>query len=91
MQKKSNGRKPNHSKTNREPEAEKKLGEDEHHGIVIEAMPNTMFKLKLEDGTEQIGYLAGKMRMHRIRVLIGDKVIFKSDPYGGKARIFKRL
>lgn len=60
-------------------------------GIVIEALPNTLFKVLLSDGTELLSYLAGKMRMHRIRVLVGDKVQLELEPYGGKARIFKRL
>lgn len=60
-------------------------------GVVIEALPNTMFKVRLEDGEEILAFLAGKMRMHRIRVLVGDKVEMTLDPYGGKARIFKRL
>ena len=60
-------------------------------GTVIEALPETMFKVLTEDGEEILAYLAGKMRMHRIKVLVGDKVEMKIDPYGGKARIFKRL
>lgn len=60
-------------------------------GTVIEALPETMFKVLTEDGEEVLSYLAGKMRMHRIKVLVGDKVEMKIDPYGGKARIFKRL
>ncbi len=61
-------------------------------GIVTEALPNTLFRVKLDsDGTEQLCYLAGKMRMNRIKVLIGDKVIMELEPYGGKARIIKRL
>lgn len=61
-------------------------------GVVIEALPNTMFKIKLDsNGEELLAYLAGKMRMNRIRVLIGDKVILELDPYGGKGRITKRL
>ena len=60
-------------------------------GTVIEALPNTLFKVLLEDGTEKLAFLAGKMRMNRIRVLVGDKVLMEIDPYGGKARIFKRL
>lgn len=60
-------------------------------GTVIEALPNTMFKVLLEDGTEELSFLAGKMRMYRIRVLVGDKVVLEKDPYGGKARIFKRV
>jgi translation initiation factor IF-1 len=60
-------------------------------GTVIEALPETRFKVLTEDGTETMAYLAGKMRMHRIKVLVGDTVEMKLDPYGGKARIFKRL
>lgn len=58
---------------------------------VIEALPNTFFKVKREDtGEEILAYLSGKMRLHRIRVLIGDKVTVEIDPYGGKGRIVKR-
>jgi translation initiation factor IF-1 len=60
-------------------------------GTVIEALPNTMFKVLLEDQTEILAYLAGKMRLNRIRVMVGDKVELIKDNYGGKARIFKRL
>ena len=61
-------------------------------GVVVEALPNTLFRVKI-DGTNDIvmAYLAGKMRMHRIKVLIGDKVELALDPYGGRARISKRL
>jgi len=61
-------------------------------GVVIEALPEAMFKVILEEDQEEVlAYLAGKMRIHRIKVLVGDKVAMKIDPYGGKARIFKRL
>ncbi len=62
------------------------------YGVVTEALPNTLFRVKLE-GTETIvmAYLAGKMRMHHIRILIGDKVELELDPYGGRARISRRL
>lgn len=40
---------------------------------------------------EILAYLSGKMRLHRIRVLVGDKVLLEMEPYGGKARITKRL
>ena len=61
-------------------------------GLVTEALPNTLFRVKI-DGKEDIvlAYLAGKMRMHRIRVLIGDKVELELDPYGGRARVTKRF
>ena len=48
-------------------------------------------KKNLDDGEEILAYLGGKMRMHRIKVLIGDVVEVVLDPYGGKGRIVKRL
>ncbi len=61
------------------------------NGIVVEALPNTLFRVELQDTKEVIlAYLAGKMRMNRIRVLIGDKVELDLDPYGGRARITRR-
>lgn len=61
-------------------------------GVVMEALPNTLFRVKLDDAEEEIlAYLSGKMRMYRIRVLVGDKVFVKLDSYGGKGRITKRL
>lgn len=60
-------------------------------GIVEEALPNTLFRVTLENGEELLTFLSGKMRMHRIRVLVGDKVQIELDPYGGKGRITKRL
>ena len=60
-------------------------------GIVTEALPNAFFRVKLDTGDEILTYLAGKMRMNRIKVLIGDKVKVQIDPYGGKGRITQRL
>lgn len=60
-------------------------------GIVSEALPNTMFRVKLQDGEIILTYLAGKMRLHRIKVLVGDSVEVLLDPYGGKGRIVRRL
>ncbi|HTR19028.1 MAG TPA: translation initiation factor IF-1 [Candidatus Paceibacterota bacterium] len=59
-------------------------------GIVEEALPNTLFRVKLETGEIVLAYLAGKMRLHRIKVLVGDKVQLQLDPYGGRARITRR-
>lgn len=64
-------------------------------GYVVEALPNTMFRVRLdatEGSPEEIilAYLSGKMRLNRIRVLIGDKVEMEMDSYGGKARIIRR-
>ena len=64
-------------------------------GIVTEALPSTLFRVKIlgngEDGKEILAYLGGKMRMYRIKVLIGDSVEVVLDSYGGKGRIIKRL
>jgi translation initiation factor IF-1 len=60
-------------------------------GRVIEAMPNAHFKIKFKDETEAIGYLAGKMKVFKIKVLVGDNVEAVLDIRGGKARIVKRL
>jgi translation initiation factor IF-1 len=63
-------------------------------GVVTESLPEALFKVLIkEEGKEDkevLAYLAGKMKIHRIRVLVGDKVLLKIDPYGGKARIYKR-
>jgi translation initiation factor IF-1 len=69
-------------------------------GVVTEALPSTLFRVELEGNKEDnleenkkeiLAYLSGKMRMHRIKVLIGDVVEIVLDPYGGKGRIVKRL
>jgi translation initiation factor IF-1 len=66
--------------------------DDLAYGIVDEALPNAFFRVILDDSREsEVAYLAGKMRKFRIRVLVGDKVGMVIDPYGGKARITKRL
>lgn len=59
--------------------------------VVEEALPNTLFRVKLESGELVLAYLAGKMRLHKIKVLVGDAVEVKLDPYGGRARITKRF
>lgn len=59
-------------------------------GTITEALPNTLFKVDIGDGKIILSYLAGKMRMHRIKVLVGDRVEVLLDPYGGKGRIIKR-
>ena len=64
----------------------------ERTGTVMEALPNIMFKVKIEGDEEaSLAYLSGRMRLHRIRVLVGDKVLLQLEPYGGKAKITKRL
>ncbi len=56
-------------------------GTEEIEGEVIECLPNTLFKVKLEDEREVLCVLAGKMRRHYIRVLPGDKVKIEMTPY----------
>lgn len=83
-----------------------KDGEDKKtaEGTVEEVLPNSLFRVRLsqEEATEAgetaagegelvLAYLAGKMRLHRIRVLVGDRVEMVLDPYGGRARIVRRL
>ena len=66
-------------------------------GAVEEVLPNSLFRVRMPAATEEeegeliLAYLAGKMRLHRIRVLVGDKVEMVLDPYGGRARIVRRL
>jgi translation initiation factor IF-1 len=60
-------------------------------GTVEEALPNALFRVVLEDGSSVLAYIAGKMRMHRIKVLVGDSVLLHLDPYGGRARITRRV
>jgi len=60
-------------------------------GIVEEALPNTLFRVKLANDEVVLAYLSGKMRLHRIKVLVGDRVQLHLDPYGGRARITRRV
>ncbi|GAB1367556.1 MULTISPECIES: translation initiation factor IF-1 [Azonexaceae] len=63
----------------------------EMQGEVIENLPNATFKVKLENGHVVLGFISGKMRMHYIRILPGDKVTVQLTPYDlSKARIVFR-
>lgn len=53
-------------------------------GIVLEALPSTHFKVKLDDGSEIIAHLAGKLRIYRIKILAGDKVTIEMSEYDNK-------
>ena len=68
-----------------------KKGKVEILGVVTEALPNTLFRVLIENDKEIMAYLAGRMRLNRVRVLIGDKVKVELDEYGGKGRIVQRL
>jgi len=64
--------------------------EESLYGVVVEALPNTLFRVKIADNKEILAYLAGKMRLHRIRVMVGDKVELIPDSYGNRGRIVRR-
>jgi translation initiation factor IF-1 len=64
----------------------------EVEGTVIEALPNAMFRVELPNGHEVLAHISGKIRMHYIRVLPGDKVLIELSPYDLKrGRITYRL
>ncbi len=50
-------------------------------GTVIEALPNTMFRVRLDNGHEVLTHISGKMRMYYIRILLGDRVTVELSPY----------
>ncbi len=50
-------------------------------GIVIEALPNTTFRVELDNGHEVLAHISGKMRQHYIRILPADKVVVELSPY----------
>lgn len=53
----------------------------EVEGTIIEALPNAMFRVELESGQVILAYVSGKMRMHYIKILPGDRVIVEMSPY----------
>lgn len=53
----------------------------EVEGTITEALPNTQFKVDLENGHEVLAHISGKMRMHYIRILPGDRVAVEMSPY----------
>ena len=60
----------------------------EMQGEILETLPNATFKVKLENGHTVLGHISGKMRMHYIRILPGDKVTLELTPYDlSRARI----
>lgn len=61
-------------------------------GLVDEALPNTQFRINLDNGQNVLGYVSGKIRKHRIKILPGDRVTVELSPYDlTKGRITKRL
>ncbi len=63
----------------------------EIEGVILDALPNALFKVKLENGLEVLAHVSGKIRMHYIRILPGDKVKVQISPYDiSKGRITYR-
>jgi translation initiation factor IF-1 len=63
----------------------------EVEGSVVEPLPNAMFKVKLTNGHQVLAHISGKMRMHYIRILPGDKVLVELSPYDlARGRIIYR-
>lgn len=63
----------------------------EMDGVIVETLPSTTFKVKLENGHEVLARISGKMQIHSIKVLPGDKVTVELTPYDlSKGRIVKR-
>lgn len=60
-------------------------------GQIIEALPDTNFKVILENGREVLVYLSGKMRLNHIKVIIGDRVAIELSSDGKRGRIVRRL
>ena len=59
----------------------------EFEGVVTETLPNTMFRVRLENGHEVIAHISGKMRKHYIRILTGDSVKVEMTPYDNQSAI----
>jgi len=53
----------------------------EMEGTVVEPLPNAMFRVELENGHKVLAHISGKMRMHYIRILPGDRVVVELSPY----------
>ncbi len=58
-----------------------KQGQISVDGVITETLPNAMFRVKLDNGHEVLAHVSGKMRMHFIRILQGDKVTVELSPY----------
>lgn len=64
----------------------------EVEGTVVEALPNAMFRVELDNGHRVLGHISGKMRMHYIRILPGDRVRLELSPYDlNRGRIVYRF
>jgi translation initiation factor IF-1 len=87
--KKTNKKKQN---TKNQPELDDvEDGMEVKEGRVIEALPAALFRVKFDDGKDLICFLRGKIKVFKIKILVGDKVLVELDPYGGKGRIVRRI
>ena len=59
----------------------KRDGAIELEGTIIEALPNAMFRVELENGHKVLAHISGKMRQHYIRILLDDRVVVELSPY----------
>ncbi|MCC6934277.1 MAG: translation initiation factor IF-1 [Candidatus Yanofskybacteria bacterium] len=59
-------------------------------GIVIEALPDATFRVQLDDGTVVLAYLAGRMRLHYVKVMVSDRVTLELSPDRTRGRIVYR-
>ncbi len=90
---KSNKSSKSNKKTHKKQDVFKEPDEDMEvkEGRVIEALPAALFRIRYSDGKEQICFLRGKIKVFKIKILVGDKVVVEIDPYGGKGRIVRRM
>jgi translation initiation factor IF-1 len=73
------------------PEAKKRTDVLELKGVVEEALPNALYRVRLESGQEILAHLSGRMRLYHIKVLVGDQVTVQMTPYDlTKGRIVRR-
>ena len=61
-------------------------------GVIVETLPSTTFKVKLDNGHEVLAHISGRMRVHYIRLLPGDRVLMEMSPYDlTKGRVVQRM
>jgi len=63
---------------------------NQKEGTVVESLPNAVFRVQLGDGEEILAHLSGKMRIHHIRILSGDRVLIEVSPDGTRGRVVYR-
>ena len=69
---------------------QEKENKNQKEGVVVESLPNTIFRVQLDDGEEVLAHLSGKMRIHHIRILSGDRVLIELSPDGSRGRVVYR-